>query len=173
MLIQLYIIYQYWIVLQLNSEDIVLYRGETVINIIAGQILSVSLTLAPTQNGTGSIYLFVNWNSNASFIDYPQNPIILQQDYNNEYYGVRGPCVLETNGNYYMWYFTQSNHGKWYINLAISTNGLNWNYNSTNPIISPGEYGSWNDLRVGFPTVIYDDNEFKLYYTGFRGSVNY
>jgi predicted GH43/DUF377 family glycosyl hydrolase len=86
----------------------------------------------------------------------------------NEYYGVRGPYVLEVNGTYYMWCFTVSDHGKMYINLATSSNGLNWSYNPSNPVISPSDYGNWDDLRVAMPTVIYDENQFKLYYAGFR-----
>jgi predicted GH43/DUF377 family glycosyl hydrolase len=151
-----------------DFQNLVVFSGETILNIVAGEITTVSLTLAPTGNGTGSIYIIVNWGDGNKFIDFPQNPIMTKQSIGNEYYGVRGPYVLKVDDTYYMWYFTQSDHGKMYINLATSSNGLNWAYCPSNPVISPGEYGSWDDLRVAMPTIIYDDNMFKMYYQGFR-----
>jgi predicted GH43/DUF377 family glycosyl hydrolase len=37
-----------------------------------------------------------------------------------------------------------------------------------NPILSPGEPGSWDDLMVILPYVIRHDNVFNLFYTGFN-----
>jgi predicted GH43/DUF377 family glycosyl hydrolase len=151
-----------------DSQNLVVFSGETVLDIVAGEITTVSLTLAPTGNGTGSIYLFVNWGDENKFIDFPQNPIVTKQHGSNDYYGVRGAFVLEFDSTFYMWYFTLSDHGKMYLNLATSANGLAWDNYQNNPVLTPGEYGSWDDLRIAMPVVIHDGNIFKLYYSGFR-----
>ena len=50
--------------LKVDAEDdsgLVLYTGETNVQIFAGFTSQVYLTLSPTGSGTGSIYISVNW----------------------------------------------------------------------------------------------------------------
>jgi hypothetical protein len=35
-----------------------------------------------------------------------------------------------------------------------------------NPVLTPGEPGSWDDLMVGLPNVIIENNIFYLFYMG-------
>jgi len=46
-----------------DSSGVVLYTGETNINILAGVLTQVNLTLVATGQGTGSIYILVNWGT--------------------------------------------------------------------------------------------------------------
>ena len=68
--------------LKVDAEDdsgLVLYTGETEVQIFAGFTSQVYLTLNPTGSGTGSIYISVTWGVpfNYSWIDYYNNPLIV------------------------------------------------------------------------------------------------
>ncbi len=66
--------------LKVDAEDdsgLVLYTGETDVQVFAGFTSQVYLTLQPTGSGTGSIYINVTWGvpTNLGWIDYHNNPI--------------------------------------------------------------------------------------------------
>src|SRR5690554_4181380 len=61
-----------------DSSGVVLYSGETNINIHAGVLTQVNLTLIPTGQGTGSVYIVVNWGVPLVWTDFQFNPIISQ-----------------------------------------------------------------------------------------------
>ena len=68
--------------LKVDAEDdsgLVLYTGETDVQVFAGFTSQVYLTLQPTGAGTGSIYINVTWGVpvNFSWIDYQNNPLIV------------------------------------------------------------------------------------------------
>lgn len=44
-----------------NTNGSVIYSGETDVTIIAATIIQISLTLQPTTESTGSIYIYVSW----------------------------------------------------------------------------------------------------------------
>ncbi len=56
--------------LKVDAEDdsgLVLYTGETEVQIFAGFTSQVYLTLQPTGSGTGSIYINVTWGVSNKF----------------------------------------------------------------------------------------------------------
>ena len=76
--------------LKVDAEDdsgLVLYTGETEVQVFAGFTSQVYLTLQPTGSGAGSIYINVTWGDpgNSSWQDYPLNPMI---ESSNNYYAV-------------------------------------------------------------------------------------
>ena len=74
------------------------------------------------------------------------------------------PCVLERNGVYHMWYTGQSRPGddengfSW-IFYATSSNGVDWERASLEPVLSPQE--DWENRAV----VLWDEasQEFKMW----------
>ncbi len=89
---------------------------------------------------------------------------VLKADSLNEF-KVGATSVIKINDLYYMFYGSSSiyNYNYMRINLATSSDGINWEKYSGNPIISPTE--PWEGIGVTFPAVIYDNNRFVMVYS--------
>ena len=75
------------------------------------------------------------------------------------------PYVLKENGTYKMWY--SGYDGNTYrILYATSTDGYTWNKHGV--VIDTGD----GEQRVYSPCVIHEGNTYKMWYTGYNGSVN-
>ena len=157
-----------------DSLGVVLYTGETEVNVLAGLISEVYLVLEPTGEGTGSIYIYVTWGNTLShWNDYPGNPILSTSGnyWDNNY--VSQPKVLLDDGTYRMYYTTQGSAYSGYIALAFSNDGIAWQTSSNNPVLSPGPAGTWDDMAVAAATVIKDDDGYKMYYHGWSDPWGY
>ncbi len=157
--------------LKVDAEDdsgLVLYTGETDVQILAGFTSQVYLTLQPTGSGTGSIYIYVTWGvpNNFNWVDYQGNPMILSTQKFYDYYGVTQPIILYDQGIFKMWYAGVAASSKSYILYAESVDGLTWVNYSGNPVLSAGRYGEWDDLSVSPGAIIKENGTYKLYYTG-------
>jgi hypothetical protein len=163
--------------LKVDAEDdsgLVLYTGETDVQILAGFTSQVYLTLQPTGSGTGSIYIYVTWGVpiNFNWIDYQNNPLIESTGNYYDYYGVAQPVIMYDEGIYKMWYhgLGYDGGGQAFILYSESTDGLNWTSTSSNPVISPGNYNSWDSKHVSAGAVIKENGIYKMYYCGFSDS---
>lgn len=89
--------------------------------------------------------------------------------------GVFGASVLFDGTTYRMWYNAYNVQpyyaGNLRVGLATSTDGINWSRYSPDPVLELGPPGSWDDKWAYCNTVLYEDNVFKMWYTGFDGSV--
>lgn len=70
-------------------------------------------------------------------------------------------AVVKWNNSYYM-YYTVRNAPNPRIYLAKSNDGINWVKHSSSPILYPTF--SWEGNSVYEPSVIHDDNQFKMVY---------
>jgi len=89
--------------------------------------------------------------------------------------GVRGPSIVKDDQGYKMYYFTGPGN-QFTIGLATSSDGYTWVRYSGNPVLTPGASGSWDQVGVWAPSVIYENNVYKMWYTGigsFFSSVGY
>ena len=78
------------------------------------------------------------------------------------------PTVLFDGSNYEMWYM---GHGPYYrIGYATSPDGINWDKYPDNPVLDKGASGEWDDINVSSPTVLFEDNKYKMWYSGYDGS---
>ena len=159
--------------LKVDAEDdsgLVLYTGETDVQVFAGFTSQVYLTLQPTGSGTGSIYIYVTWGVpiNHSWIDYQNNPILTSSGNYYDYYGIAQPVVLYDEGIYKMWCLglDYTGGGRSHIVYAESNDGLIWTAYSGNPVLSPGNYGHWDSGNVQPGAVIKDGGIYKMFYTG-------
>jgi len=160
--------------LKVDAEDdsgLVLYTGETNVQVFAGFTSQVYLTLQPTGTGTGSIYISVTWGVpiNHSWMDYINNPLIepLGNSYDN--LGVAQPVVIYDSGLYKMWYHglgrVEGDPWKTYILYKESIDGINWT-SFPNPVIFPG-VNSWDSKSVSPGAVIKENGIYRMYYNGY------
>jgi predicted GH43/DUF377 family glycosyl hydrolase len=78
-------------------------------------------------------------------------------------------CVLFLDDMYHMWYGGHDgSHGR--IGYASSEDGITWIPHERNPVLDVGPGGSWEDVDVHSPYVLYEDTTFHMWYTGFSGS---
>lgn len=81
---------------------------------------------------------------------------------------IHHPTVIKYNGVYYMYYTGGKNDTSGYcIGLATSTDGVNWTKNLTNPVLSPGASGQWDDYNVRPSCPILIGNIWYMWYWGF------
>ena len=159
--------------LKVDAEDdsgLVLYTGETEVQVFAGFTSQVYLTLQPTGSGTGSIYINATWGGpqNQTWMDYIYNPIITTSNSYYDSYGVTQPQIIVENGFYRMYYFGIVPGAHKYVLYAESNDGIIWNKPFQYPILNPGDSGSWDSWAV-HPGAVFkdDDNLYKMYYYGY------
>jgi len=85
--------------------------------------------------------------------------------------GGLGPlCVVRAGHLYHMWYTAWNQNMDIQIGYATSPDGLAWTkYSPVNPVLSPGNPGSWNDWGVAVPNVLLEGTELVLWYGGGDG----
>lgn len=83
---------------------------------------------------------------------------------NNENNHVNDPSVIIVNSTFYMFYTTAPEGINDVISLATSENG--WNWTIIGNVLLPDENSAWEELKVGRPAVLYQDDKFKLWYDG-------
>lgn len=86
--------------------------------------------------------------------------------------GVANPHVLLVGDEYVMWYDghagDQSLAPDRSIGIAVSDDGLTWNRSGTEPVLTPGTEGSWDELRVFDPNVVAHDDGFVMSFSTMR-----
>jgi hypothetical protein len=89
---------------------------------------------------------------------------------------VATPSVLLLDTTYHLWYAGSQDptlYGLISIGHAISTNGSNWEKDTlNNPVLSPGSPGSWDDVLVFGPCVLFDGSIYHMWYNAWNGSQN-
>ena len=79
-------------------------------------------------------------------------------------------AVLKIDSTYHMWYTGYSNEGGIIgIGHATSDDGLEWNRDDSQPVLTVGTSGEWDDSRVAHPTVVHDGSIFHMWYAGYKG----
>jgi hypothetical protein len=79
---------------------------------------------------------------------------------------IERPCVIKDGSTSKMWYggFDGS---IWQIGYAESTNGITgWSKSGSNPVLTVGVSGKWDDEHISLPWVILDGGTYKMWYTG-------
>lgn len=151
----------------LNESNVVVYTGETDVTISDGITTQVSLTLIPTGQGKGSIYIQVNWGTTQqSWIDYINNPVFLTSQNPSNPLEVSETKILYEDGIYKMWYLCTYNSGRGNIWYAESHDGINWTNKTTSPVLDYGTPGSWDSYSLGSGAVIKEGSNYVMYYNG-------
>ena len=151
----------------MDSLETVLYTGETDVEILAGFTTQVSLTLSPTGEGAGDIYIWVTWGTPSHWTDFSGNPILSPSGSYYETYGVGEANVIYIDSVYKMWYVGDAGGSNKHVLYAESNDGFNWTRPLNHPVLYPGSPGSWDDLAVHPGAVIFEDGMYYMFYSGF------
>ena len=81
--------------------------------------------------------------------------------------GASAPSVVYHDNEYKMWY-TGYNNSRYRILYANSTNGISWNQYGI--VIPLGASGEADDYYAAYPSVLFEDGEYKIWYSGYDGS---
>lgn len=119
-------------------------------------------TNQPSAIGYASSSDGIHWQKHAS------NPVMAGGQNQWDAAGIRSPSVLFRDGIYHMWYSNVSSNSS--IGYATSNDGLTWVKSEKNPILVPGDDGTWDHFAIFEPTVFYDETlgRFEMWYTGYE-----
>jgi predicted GH43/DUF377 family glycosyl hydrolase len=149
----------------LDSLNNVIYTGETEVDILANFYTQVHLTLNPTGDGTGSIYIHVTWGTSNGWKDFLQNPILSPLNNNYDFHGIIQSYIFHDDGKYIMHYAGVVNSGRKYVLKAESQDGIFWTRTKTTPILYPGD--SWDSLAVHPGPIVKENGHYRMYFSGF------
>jgi predicted GH43/DUF377 family glycosyl hydrolase len=151
-----------------NNDGTILYKGETDVVVQENIVVQLNLTLNPVATGMGTIYIFVTWGTSNSgkWTDYGGNPVFTRNNNPSLPGHVSCPKVLYDNGIYKMWYEAIYNGGVANIWYAESQDGISWNTIGSNPILTKGASGNWDDFSVVPSVVLKVNNQYRMYYLG-------
>ncbi|MBN2366946.1 MAG: T9SS type A sorting domain-containing protein [Calditrichaeota bacterium] len=85
--------------------------------------------------------------------------------------GVIEPAVIFDGSHYHMWYTGADalSEPSLCIGYAMSKDGISWEKFEKNPVLEPGPAGNWDDVRIRTGCVLYEKEEFKMWYAGYDG----
>ncbi len=111
------------------------------------------------QNGVWSVGLAtstdgINWEK------YSGNPVLSGNGWD---FVIRPQSIVKRNGIYYLFY-TGGLGYNCKIGVATSEDGYNWERYSGNPVMTYDK--DWEGEGIGFPSVIYENNQFEMVYQG-------
>ncbi len=98
---------------------------------------------------------------------YSGNPVMTRDLDSWEENAIQGPIVLYIDGIYHMIYYGEdtANWSDGRFGHAVSEDGINWLKYHANPIFGPGP-GIYDIDGTGTPEILYEDGNFKMWYTG-------
>ncbi len=154
-----------------DEDSTIVYTGEKNINILAGITTQVYLTLIPTGNGEGNIYIYVTWGvpPNLHWIDFPNNPIFTINQVPFFTLAVSQAQILFDENKYKMWFVNTYYSGHADISYAESIDGFSWQVMSPSPVLTVGNPGSWDSYAVAMGCIIKEEGIYYLYYVGTAG----
>ena len=107
---------------------------------------------------------------NNTWDQYSGNPVLTAGASGNwDENGVSQPTVLRASP-YAMWFSGWDASDIDSIGYATSPYGLNWTKYASNPVLTSGTSGSWDDYGVYGPCVIKEGSTYKMWYTGYSFS---
>lgn len=79
---------------------------------------------------------------------------------------IHGPYVVNLESEFRMWYTGTRPDDVSQIGYATSPDGITWSKYESNPVLSVGAVGSWDQGVVAVPSVLVEDGGFMLWYEG-------
>lgn len=119
---------------------------------------------SPDGQGIG----YATSSDGLNWVKYSGNPVLSGNPGEWDRH-IHSCSVVNVQGMLYMFYTgATSGSAPNKIGLAKSTDGINWTKFSGNPILDRGLTGEWDDELVRGPWVIYNGNQFLMWYAGKR-----
>jgi hypothetical protein len=127
-----------------------------------------------------AILLFVSLSaySQTAWTKHKDNPVLEPGPAGSwDDHSILGTCVIKRDSVYHMWY-GGSDGSNYRIGHATSTDGITWVKDSLNPVLDIGAPGSFDQVNVYIPNVLYIKNlgingggTFHMYYDGYNGTL--
>lgn len=76
------------------------------------------------------------------------------------------PCQIIFQDKFFKMWYVRLTYSGTDIELAISTDGINWTMSAANPVLEHGKQGTWDEFRISDCAIITDDTTFKMWYSG-------
>ena len=76
------------------------------------------------------------------------------------------PWVIYDGTSFTMWYGGEDSQGADRIGMATSNDGISWTKYSGNPVLDPGTPGSWDGDSISDASVIKENGQYKMWYSG-------
>lgn len=134
--------------------DAVLYDGE---------LYRMWYTAAEDFESAGAVG-YATSTDGISWTKYAGNPVFLPGQSGQWDVAWAGSItVLFTDSLFHMWY-GGGNGSVDRIGYATSPDGINWTRSPNNPVLSQGEAGSWDEVGVQQPVVLFDGALFHMWY---------
>jgi len=105
----------------------------------------------------------INWKK------HPNNPVLDIGPKIWDSYWVQSPTVFFDGIEYHMWY-AGLDGTNYRIGYAKSADPINWKKHPNNPVLDLGASGEWDDYGVGYPTVLFDGDNYRMWYNGYDAS---
>jgi predicted GH43/DUF377 family glycosyl hydrolase len=142
----------------MGNNNIYLYYG------------NASAVSSSDEGGVYAVYDPLEYYIDVSFTKDASNPVLAygaNGSWEDNY--VMAPYVIKDSGTYKMWYDGHDGINS-RIGYATSSDGTSWTKNASNPVLSLGTYGDWEDDKVGHTAVLKDESTYKMWYSGYNGS---
>lgn len=149
-----------------DALGVLLYTGETDVNVIENSTSIVNLTLTPVATGVGNIKINITWGSPLlSVVDYLNNPVLSRTGKNIDWGGIGQPRLFYDNGLFRMYYLNYSFPSP--VSYAESQDGISWTRPDSLPIIVAGTNGKWDDGGTGPGPVYKVGAQYYMLYQGY------
>ncbi len=108
------------------------------------------------------------------WVPYDGNPVMPPVELGTWYgLGRWVESMVLVDGTYHLFFLGASSFGydNWAVGHATSTDGVNWEMDPANPIMTPATEGGWHVSSIMSVAVIHDGSEFRMWYGGSDGSI--
>lgn len=141
--------------------------------VLEPEVLFDGSTYQMWYTGYDGTYCKIGYATSAdgrSWTKYPDPVLSTGVTGNWDSLSVRSPSVVYDGSTYQMWYGGDNDRKHSRMGHATSTDGINWQKDSNNPVLDLGSNGRWDDWAVNHPTVISVGSTLKMWYSGHDGT---
>lgn len=108
----------------------------------------------------------------TEWVDDPADPVLGPAEPGEWDDGERYPMqVIEVDGTYHLFYNGQPEGTGQFeaaeVGHATSTDGVAWELDPANPVLTLGAAGEWDDNALWGVAIIHDESGFRMWYSGF------
>jgi hypothetical protein len=138
---------------------------------------------AVDPDGPGWQIGYATSSDGTTWVKYGSTPVVPKGAVSTDwdYEGVGAPTLIKDGSIYKMWYvgFNET-QGTFGIGYAESPDGISWtkynnpsnngnpNFANSDPVLTPGNPGSWDNYEAQMPSVIKDGAVYRMWYYGIQ-----
>ncbi|MFZ4663501.1 MAG: hypothetical protein ACOYNY_41230 [Caldilineaceae bacterium] len=143
-----------WAAFQVSAPAIVFYAGK------------FHLWFAGLSNRDGN--WAIGYASSLDGIDWKveTSPVLLAGEVGSwDSFGVAGPNVIVRDGRFELFYHGFRDDWQSSIGMAISDDGINWERNPNNPVLTANPRNKWMSDSIRHVSVVYDGYIYRMWYS--------